>query len=114
MFTPFGAKASYRPQLPLLSSFPGELTESGQGPPLLAENLQGNCQSPCFTGGDFPGSPVVKNPPYDAGDAGSISGWGTKIPRAMEQLGLLTATTGPPQAATRESVQGNERSHITQ
>ena len=25
---------------------------------------------------DFPGSPVVKNPPSNAGDAGSIPDWG--------------------------------------
>ena len=30
--------------------------------------------------GDFPGSPVVKNPPYNAGDSGSIPGQGTKDP----------------------------------
>ena len=28
----------------------------------------------CFTLGDFLGSPVVKNPPSNAGDVGSISG----------------------------------------
>ena len=32
--------------------------------------------------GDFPGGPVVKNPPCHAGDAGSIPGQGTKIPHA--------------------------------
>ena len=42
---------------------------------------------------DFPGGPVVKNPPCNAGDAGSIPGQGTKIPYAAEQLS--------PQAATR-------------
>ena len=31
---------------------------------------------------DFPGGPVVKNLPCNAGDAGSIPGWGTKIPQA--------------------------------
>ena len=31
---------------------------------------------------DFPGGPVVKNLPYNAGDMGSISGWGSKFPRA--------------------------------
>ena len=31
---------------------------------------------------DFPGGPVVKNLPSNAGDAGSIPGQGTKIPRA--------------------------------
>ena len=34
----------------------------------------------------FPGGPVVKNPPSNAGDAGSIPGQGTKIPHAKEQL----------------------------
>ena len=33
---------------------------------------------------DFPGGPVVKNLPSNAGDAGSIPGQGTKIPHAME------------------------------
>ena len=28
---------------------------------------------------DFPGGPVVKNLPCNAGDAGLIPGWGTKI-----------------------------------
>ena len=32
--------------------------------------------------GDFPGGPVVKNPPSNAGDGGSIPGRGTKIPHA--------------------------------
>ena len=31
---------------------------------------------------DFPGSKVVKNPPSNAGDSGSIPGWGNKIPHA--------------------------------
>ena len=35
---------------------------------------------------DFPGGPVVKNPPYNAGDTGSIPGQGTKIPHATGQL----------------------------
>ena len=29
--------------------------------------------------GDFPSGPVVKNSPCNAGDSGSIPGWGTKI-----------------------------------
>ena len=36
--------------------------------------------------GDFPGGPVVKKPPSNAGDAGSIPGRGTKIPHAAGQL----------------------------
>ena len=43
--------------------------------------------------GDFPGGPVVKNPPYNAGDAGLIPGRGTKIPHAMGQLSPRTTTT---------------------
>ena len=31
----------------------------------------------------FHGGRVVKNPPSNAGDTGSIPGWGTKIPRAV-------------------------------
>ena len=36
--------------------------------------------------GDFPGSPVVKNPPSNAGNAALIPHQGTKIPHAMGQL----------------------------
>ena len=35
---------------------------------------------------DFPGGPVIKNPLSNARDAGSIPGWGTKIPHAVGQL----------------------------
>ena len=35
---------------------------------------------------DFPGGPVVKNTPSNAGDMGLIPGWGTKIPHALGQL----------------------------
>ena len=45
---------------------------------------------------DFPGGPVVKNPPSNAGDVGSIPGRGTKIPHA----GHLS-----PRTTTRESTQ---------
>ena len=53
---------------------------------------------------DFPGGPVVKNPPSDAGDVGLIPGQGTKIPHALEKLS--------PQASTREPMCCKERSHI--
>ena len=46
--------------------------------------------------GDFPGAPVVKNLPCNAGDGSFIPGRGTKIPHAVEQL--------RPRAITRESV----------
>ena len=45
--------------------------------------------------GDFSGGPVVKNPPFDAEDMGSVSGWGTKIPPAAGRLGPRTATAEP-------------------
>ena len=35
---------------------------------------------------DFPGGPVVKSPPCNAGDTGSILGQGTKILHTSEQL----------------------------
>ena len=52
---------------------------------------------------DFPGGPVVKNPPSNAGDAGLIPGQGTKIPHAMGQLSLC-ATLLSLCASTREPV----------
>ena len=42
--------------------------------------------------GLFPGGPVVKNLPSNAGDAGSSPGRGTKIPHAKGQLSLHTST----------------------
>ena len=33
---------------------------------------------------DFPGGPVVKTSPSNAGGAGSIPGWGAKIPHASQ------------------------------
>ena len=42
---------------------------------------------------DFPGGPVVKNPPCNARDAGSIPGQGTKIPHAAGQPSPHTITT---------------------
>ena len=47
-------------------------------------------------GGDFPGGPVVKNLPSNAGDTGSIPGQGTKVPHAMRQLESLHAATTEP------------------
>ena len=35
---------------------------------------------------NFPGGPVVKKPPPNAQDMGSVPFWGTKIPRAVGQL----------------------------
>ena len=41
---------------------------------------------------NFPGGQVVKNAPSNAGDLGSIPDQGTKIPHAVGQLSLHTAT----------------------
>ena len=38
---------------------------------------------------------MVRNPPSNAGGAGSIPGQGTKIPHAMGQLSPRAATTEP-------------------
>ena len=53
---------------------------------------------------DFPGGPVVKNPPSNAGDAGLIPGWGTKIPHVSGRLSLLAL----------ESTCHNWRAHMLQ
>ena len=45
--------------------------------------------------GDFPGGPVAKNLPYNAGD--SISGRGAGIPRAVRQLSPRATATEPTQ-----------------
>ena len=56
---------------------------------------------------DFPGGPVVKNPPSTAGDVGSISDRGTNVPRALWQLSPRTMTREKPS-------RWNERSHVPQ
>ena len=43
--------------------------------------------------GDFPGGPMVRNPPSNAGDAGSIPGRGTRIPHAAGQPSSRATTT---------------------
>ena len=47
----------------------------------------------------FPGGPVVKTTPANAGDTGFAS-WSRKIPHAMEQLSPCTTTTEPTCRAT--------------
>ena len=52
---------------------------------------------------------MVKDPPANSGDTGSIPGWGTKIPHIAEQLTPCAATTEawkpqqeqPPQRETQ-------------
>ena len=43
--------------------------------------------------GGFPGGPVVKNPPSNAGDTGSIPGQANKIPHGVGQLSPCATTT---------------------
>ena len=50
---------------------------------------------------DFHGDPVVKNPPSNAWDVGSIPGQGTKIPHAMGQLSPRATTTEPMYSGAR-------------
>ena len=52
---------------------------------------------------DFPGGPVVTNPPSNAGDADSIPGWGTKIPHGAWQLSPHAATAEPGRHNQREA-----------
>ena len=42
---------------------------------------------------DFPGGPVLKNPPSNAGATGSIPGRGTKISHAVGQISPHATTT---------------------
>ena len=44
---------------------------------------------------DFPGGPVSKNLPSNAGDTGLIPGQETKIPHAVGQLSLLPQLKNP-------------------
>ena len=55
--------------------------------PIVIQNSSSNWA------GTFPGGPVVKNPPCDAGNMSSIPGRGTKILYAVEQLSPSTTTT---------------------
>ena len=52
-----------------------------------------NLQYKSYLGGDSHGGPVVKNLPYNAEDAGSIPGQGTKILHAAGQLSPCATTT---------------------
>ena len=70
------------------------------------KNISSKWWSKKCRSGDLPGGPVVKNPPSNAGDAGSIPGRGTKIPHATGQLSL--------RASTREPSRCNERSRMPQ
>ena len=55
---------------------------------------------------------MVKNSPCNAGDMGSLPGWGTKIPQAAEQLSLQTTPSEPlePRCHTGEASCCNDQS----
>ena len=61
--------------------------------------------------GDFPSGPVVKNWPYNVGDAGSTPGQGTKIPHATGQLSPHATTTELACLNKRDRVLQNYRVH---
>ena len=63
----------------------------GQGEPSRGFDLWSNGTQKALPF-DFPGGLVVKNPPSDAEDMGSIPAWGTKIPCATWQLSLHATT----------------------
>ena len=44
---------------------------------------------------------MVKNPPFNAGDAGSIPGQGTELPHAAGQLSLHTTTREPARCSEK-------------
>ena len=49
---------------------------------------------------DLPGGPVVKNPPSNAVDVGSIPGRTTEIPHAAGQLSRCAAAAEPTRSGT--------------
>ena len=63
--------------------------------------------------GDFPGSPVVKSPPSNAGDSGSTPGQGTKTPHSKEQLSQNTTTKESPHPKTK-SLRGSVKTQCSE
>ena len=53
---------------------------------------------------DLPGGPVVRNLPCNAGDAGSISGQGTKIRHAVRQLSLCATAREKPVCCNEDAM----------
>ena len=65
--------------------------------------------------GGLPWCPVVKNPPSNTGDTGSIPGQGTKIPHAQEQVSPHTARKEPAfsnQDPTQPKINIKKKSHF--
>ena len=71
-----------------------------QAPPVRVMGQERSLTQECFWSDskleavqDFPGGPVLRNSPFNAGDAGSIPGWGTKIPHAEGKLTSCASAT---------------------
>ena len=71
-----------------------KLTRVVQILPLLGGTVSLVVKTP--TAGDFPGGPVVKNPPSRAEDEGLIPGQETRIPPVTGQLNLHPSTREKP------------------
>ena len=63
---------------------------------------------------DFRSDPVVKNLLSNAGNVGSIPGWGTKIPYSAGQLSLHTATRENPRTAVKTQCSPPKRKKVMQ
>ena len=57
---------------------------------------------------EFPGCPVVRNPPSNVGNVGSIPGRGSKVPHASEQLKPPMTTRESQQAANKDPEQSKD------
>ena len=66
-----------------VNALPGELVFL-ENVGFAGKGIFQNIKIGCF--GDFPVDPGVKNPLYNAGDAGSVPVWGTLILHVVEQL----------------------------
>ena len=61
---------------------------------------------------DFPGGPVVKNPPSSSGDMGLTHSRGTKIPTCLRATKLVHCTSEPAGSRAR-ALQREKASHTT-
>ena len=59
---------------------------------------------------DFPSGIVVKNLPSNAGDVGSIPGWGTKIPLAT-MIEVHTPPREKPTCSNKDPMQPGKKNH---
>ena len=73
----------------------------------LPLKLRKESESKQFQAGDFPGSPVDKNLPCNAGDTGSIPGQGAKILRAAAS-GACAAQLESPSAAVEDPMRSSQ------